>query len=172
MCVCMWIYRILRLTSFHCSLSAPSCSLEHGHSQNDSPRCDCPTWSWVTSQEATMLGKPGPSCGCCKSSVGTCPWLGFRPDGGVDSAQGCGVCPLSPHQDAGADALGDHKGVTESWRHTQSPGWTLMLGHGWLEVFLSSTSGESRAGQDHSVLSKPSPAYSSGTTQPLGSIGE
>lgn len=54
-----------------------------------------------------MLGKPGPSCGYCKSSVGTCPWLGFQPDGGVGSAQGCGVCPLSPNQGGEDVALSD-----------------------------------------------------------------
>lgn len=42
----------------------------------------------------------------------------------------------------------------------------------WLEIFLSSSPEKSRAEQERSVLSKPSPTYSSETPQALGSIGE
>lgn len=119
-----------------------------GLDRGDSPRCDCPTRLWVTSQETTMLGKPGPSCGYCKSSVGTCPWLGFQPDGGVDSARGCGVCPLPPNQDREADGLSDTR---ESWMDSDAE--TRMFG--WKSSYPAS---QGRAEQSRITQCSASPA--------------
>lgn len=145
----------------------PSCSLEHGQSQRGSLGCDCPTWLWVMLQEATMLAKPGPSCGYCKSSVGTCPWLGFQPDGGVDSAQGCGVCPR--HQTRTERVMLSHEGVPEPWRHAQSPGWTLMLRCGCLAG--NPPVQHLRGEQSRITQCSASPAQPE-ATQLLGSTGE
>lgn len=143
----------------------PSCSLEHGQSQHGSPTwsCDCPTWLWVTSQAATRLGKPGPSCGCCKSSVGTWPCLAFHPDGGVGSAQGCGVCPCHQTRMERVMLSATRECLSLGDTHTQlcvnSDAEVWMFG--WKS---SSPASQGRAEQNHSVLSRPSPAHSSGST--------
>lgn len=95
----------------------------------------------------------------------------------MDSAQGCGGYTSSPYRVGGADALGHYEGVTESQRHMLTS-WTkswlnpdVDMGV-WLEIFLSSSPGKSKADQRHSVPSKPSLTYSSESPRALGNTKE